>query len=77
MKALADQLPSALAKQGVKIVTSGTQEAPRLHYVITSFNGGLLLRVRVGSARAALVLQRQSDGALQPATPLALRKAAP
>jgi hypothetical protein len=77
MKALADQLPAALAKHGVKVATDDTQEAPRLHYVITSFNGGLLLRLRVGSARAALVLQRQSDGALQPATPLALRKATP
>jgi hypothetical protein len=77
MKALADQLPTALAKQGVKVAPDDTQEAPSLHYVITPFNGGLLLRVRVGTARAALILQRQTSGVLQPATPLALRKAAP
>jgi hypothetical protein len=77
MKALAGHLPAALAKHGVKVAPSDDENAPRLHYVITPFNGGLLLRVRVGSARAALILQRRSDGVLQPATPLVLRKAAP
>ena len=76
-KALTDQLPAALAKHGVKVAPDDTQEAPRLHYVITPFRGGLLLRVRVDSARAALILQRRSGGVLQPATPLVLRKAAP
>lgn len=76
-KALTDQLPAALAKHGVKVAPDDTQEAPRLHYVITPFRGGLLLRTSLGSAHAALILQRQTDGALRPATPLALRKAAP
>ena len=77
MKALADQLPSALAKHGVKVAPSDNDNAPRLHYVITPFNGGLLLRVRVNEHRAALILRRQPNGTLQPAAPLALRKAAP
>jgi hypothetical protein len=77
MKALADQLPAALAKHGVKVAPDDMQEVPGLHYVITPFNGGLLFRVRVGSARATLILQRQAGGVLQPATPLALRRAAP
>jgi hypothetical protein len=77
MKALADQLPSQFAKHGVKVAPDDNENAPRLHYIITPFNGGLLLRVRVGTARAALILQRRSGGVLQPATPLVLRKAAP
>ncbi|MEJ2116609.1 MAG: hypothetical protein P8Y36_01390, partial [Alphaproteobacteria bacterium] len=44
MKALTDQLPPALAKHGVKVAPDDKQDAPRLYYVITPFNGGLLLR---------------------------------
>lgn len=68
------QLREALAKRGFKLDDEGTENVHPLRYRVSSYQGGILLRVTLGGTEASTLFTRDSAGVLQASAPLALRR---
>lgn len=68
------QLREALTNRGFRLDDEGTENVHSLRYLVSSYQGGILLRVTLDGTEASTLFTRDSAGALRAAAPLALRQ---